>query len=435
MVLLPLYRAATDAAAPLVRHVLRWRLARGKEDGARLGERAGIAGLSRPEGKLVWLHAASVGEVLSVLPMAGRILDERPGLHLLVTTGTVTAAGLLAERLPPRALHQYAPVDRAAWVGRFLDHWRPDAAIRVESELWPNALCLLRRRGIPSVLLNARMTGASARNWRRWAPGAMADLLGAFRFVLAQDEITAARYRALGARDVRVPGNLKLAAPPLPADPLAFARLAMALDGRPRWLAASTHPREEESALAVHRALASRHPGLVTLVVPRHPPRGVTIVSGLAAAGLRVVRRADGALPGRSDDIYIADTIGELGLFYRAARIAFVGGSLVPHGGHNPFEPAQLGCAVLHGPHMDNFPVIVPELEDAGAARRVADGAALTDAVGALLASPGTVAAMGDAGMAVAARHAATLDRVCTALAPFLDAAAPRGAGGGDAAA
>jgi len=434
MVLLPLYRAATDAAAPLVRQLLRRRLARGKEDGARLDERTGIAGLPRPQGRLVWLHAASVGEALSVLPLIGRILDERPGLHLLVTTGTVTSAGLLAERLPPRALHQYAPVDRAAWVARFLDHWRPDAAIRVESELWPNALCLLRRRDIPSVLLNARMTGASARNWRRWAPGAMAELLGAFRFVLAQDEIIAARYRALGARDVRVPGNLKLAAPPLPADPLAFVRLAMALDGRPRWLAASTHPGEEEAALAVHRALAPRHPGLVTLLVPRHPPRGAAIAAACVAAGLRVARRADGALPSPSTDIYVADTIGELGLFYRAARIAFIGGSLVPHGGQNPFEPAQLGCAVLHGSHMDNFPIIVPELEAAGAARLVADAAALTGAVGALLASPGTVAAMGDAGMMVAARHAATLDRVCAALAPFLDAVSPRGAGGGDAA-
>ncbi|MGE0256151.1 MAG: 3-deoxy-D-manno-octulosonic acid transferase [Alphaproteobacteria bacterium] len=433
--LLPLYRAATDAAGPGVRLLLRRRLARGKEDAARLPERMGIAGLPRPAGPLVWLHAASVGEALSVLPLLAGTLAERPALTVLVTTATVTSAGLLADRLPARALHQYAPVDRAGWVARFLDHWRPDAAIRVESELWPNTLALLRARGIPSVLVNARMTEASARNWRRWAPGAMTALLAGFRFVLAQDEAVAERYRALGAADVRVPGNLKFAAPPLAADPLAFAHLAMALDGRPRWLAASTHHGEEEAAVAAHRALSGRHPGLVTLVVPRHPERGHGIATLAPAAGLRVAMRSAGALPDAATDVYVADTIGDLGLFYRAARVAFVGGSLVPHGGQNPFEPAQLGCAVLHGPHMANFPVIVPELAAEGAARTVTDAASLCDAVGALLASPGAVAAMGNAGMAVAARHEGAFARVRAALAPFLDAVAPRVAGGGDAAA
>ncbi len=365
--------------APALRLHLRRRAGQGKEVPARLPERLGH-GATRPPGRLFWLHAASVGETLSLLPVLEAMASAAPELHLLLTTGTVNSARLLAERLPealrPRVQHRFLPLDVPAWCNRFLRGWQPDAAAFVESELWPNLLRATARRGVPMALVNARMSANSARRWR-WAPGLARELLGGFRLVLAQTGADAARLGGLGAQGVRCLGNLKDFAPPLPADPAALAALRQAVGDRPLWLAASTHPGEETQVLAAHAAMAARLPGLLTVIVPRHPERGAAVAAEALAAGLATAQRSQGALPGPQVAVYVADTLGELGLFYRLARLAFVGGSLVPHGGQNPLEPARLGCAIMLGPHCWNFADPVGRLLAADAALPVADAATL----------------------------------------------------------
>ncbi|HZB92546.1 MAG TPA: 3-deoxy-D-manno-octulosonic acid transferase, partial [Stellaceae bacterium] len=346
---LALYRAATTLAGPAVRLYLLGRLARGKEDGARLGERFGRASRKRPDGPLVWVHAASIGEAVSMLALIDAVTAERPALSVLVTTGTVSSARLLASRLPAeRAFHHYVPVDRPAYVRRFLDHWQPDLALWVESELWPNLITATAARDIPLLLINGRMSQQSFDGWRRW-PRLVGAVIGAFDLCLAQDVVQAERLRQLGARRALCVGNLKSAAGPLPVSQSELAKLAARAAGRPLWLAASTHDGEEEAAAEAHRLLRQRWPDLLTLVVPRHPARAAAVAQMLRSRGLSVARRslADTITP--ETDIYLGDTLGELGLFYRLAGIAFIGGSLVPMGGHNPLEAALLDCAILHG--------------------------------------------------------------------------------------
>jgi 3-deoxy-D-manno-octulosonic-acid transferase len=419
--MLGLYRALTSAAAPAVRFVLARRAAAGKEDRARIGERYGHAGLPRPAGGLVWLHAASVGESLSALPLVERILADRPDLHALITTGTVTSAELLARRLPSRAVHQYVPVDLAPSVRRFLDHWRPDLACWVESEFWPNLILETEARGIPLLLLNARISDRAFANWRR-ARGAIARLLSAFALCLAQSDRDAERLMALAARNVRFVGNLKFAAAPLPADEEELALLSRHIGARPRWLASSTHEGEERIAARVHRRLASRIPGLLTVVAPRHPGRAGAIAEQLRAQGLSVARWSLGEVPSAGIDIYLADTMGELGLFYRLCPLVFVGGSLVPHGGHNVLEPAALGCAVIHGPHMQNFRAMARDLAEAGAATGVADEAALASVLEGLLRDPALGETRGRRAAEAASERRAVLDCVAAEISPFLDA-------------
>ncbi|RAU21745.1 3-deoxy-D-manno-octulosonic acid transferase [Paramagnetospirillum kuznetsovii] len=414
-----LYRGLTTMGAPLISLYLDRRKRRGKEDVQRFPERLGRPGRSRPAGPLVWVHAASVGESLSMLPLIERLCARR--LTVLVTTGTVTSAKLMGERLPKGALHQYVPVDRMAYVRGFLDHWRPDLALWAESEFWPNLLVESRRRGIGLVLVQGRVSAKSFDGWSR-APGFIRRLLSGFDLCLAQTEDDARRIRALGGRDVRCLGNLKYAVPPLPADGAGLARLNAAVAGRPVWLASSTHPGEEAVAASVHKALAARFPGLLTLIVPRHPPRGAEVAAELRGLGLRVaLRSADEAL-GADTDIYVADTIGELGLFYRLAPIVFVGKSLAVGGGQNPFEPARIGAAVLFGPAMENFPDMAPRMVEAGAALEVADSDALITVVGELLATPERVAALTAKAAAWAEAEAGVLDAVEAVLAPALGA-------------
>lgn len=412
------YRGLSALAPPALRLLLKRRLARGKEDAARLGERMGIAGRPRPAGPLVWLHAASVGESLSTLPLIERVLARVPGAHVLVTTGTVTSARLMAERLPPRAFHQFVPLDAAPWVARFLDHWRPDLALWIESELWPNLLRETGARGVPAVLVNARMTERSFRGWKRW-PGAARGLLGAFRLVLAQNETYAGRFRALGAARVAVAGNLKYAAPPLPADQAKLEALRAAVGGRPVWLAASIHPGEEE-AVADAQSRLKRAAGALGIVVPRHPEKGAAMAAAIRARGLAATLRSAGAQPGAETAIYVADTLGELGLFYRVAKIALVGGSLVPHGGQNPIEPALFGVPVLHGPHVENFADVIRALAHAGAALEVRDGASIAACLEQLLPRPNELAAMGEGAKRCAEAERGVIDRVMAALEPLL---------------
>ncbi|MCE2510339.1 MAG: 3-deoxy-D-manno-octulosonic acid transferase [Alphaproteobacteria bacterium] len=427
-----LYRTATVLGAPGVRLYLRWRLRRGKEDQARLPERLGVASIPRPDGPLIWVHAASVGESLSILPLVSRLREEPSAPRVLVTTGTVTSATLMAARLPEGALHQFSPVDLPSAAMRFLDHWRPDLALWVESEFWPNLLAEMRRRGLPAVLVNARLSDRSLRGWRRLG-GLAAELLSGFRLALAQSEEMADRLRSLGGRNVACVGNLKYAADPLPVVADALARLKDAIGGRPCWLAASVHPGEERVTGQVHRRLQGCHPGLLTLLVPRHPTLGAKMAADLRAEGLNVARRAAGEALEAGTDLYLADTLGELGLFYRLAPIAFVGGSLVPHGGQNLLEPARLDCAILHGPHVENFARIAEAMGGAEAALQVATAEALASAVDSLLQDPERGRRMAASARHVAEGEAGVLDRILERLRPFLESLGGRSREGGHA--
>jgi 3-deoxy-D-manno-octulosonic-acid transferase len=424
-VILPfVYRALTWLLPPLALLYLRRRQRRGKEVGPRLHERRGVASAARPPGPLLWVHAASVGEATAMLRLIERLLATRPGLEILVTTGTVASAELLEKRLPQRARHQFVPLDLSPWVRRFLDQWRPDMALWVESELWPNLVLTTHSRGIPMMLVNARLSARSYRRWRRW-PWLIRPMLGAFALCLAQDPDQRERLRRLGAREVTTVGDLKAAGAPLPVDQLQLRRLRGQIGLRPLWLAASTHDGEEAVAAAVHSRLAESHPGLLTIIAPRHPVRGDTIADMLATGGWRVARRSRGEPIDAGTNIYLADTIGELGLFYNLAGIAFVGGSMTPKGGHNPFEAATLGCAVLHGPDMSNCTGMAAALATAGASETVTGPDDLARAVSTLLTDHRLRADRIAAGATAAAAGQSVLDIATARLRPWLDWLAP----------
>jgi 3-deoxy-D-manno-octulosonic-acid transferase len=423
-ILAALWALIASLLAPLLPFYLRRRVAKGKEIAERLAERQGH-GAARPQGRLVWCHAASNGETLSLLPLLEALAKQDPALSFLVTTGTVTSARLLEQRLSPelapRTQHRFLPLDVPRWVARFLEGWRPDLAVIVESEIWPNMLAAADRQGVPLALINARMSARSARTWG-WAPGFARGLLGRFGLILAQTEGDAARFAALAGRPAPCWGNLKYAAPPLPADPAELARLTSAWEGRPVWLAASTHPGEDEIILAAHRLLAPDHPGLLTVIVPRHPPRGPDIAA--LAGDLPVARRGAGQEAGPGVAVYVADTLGELGLFYRLARVALIGGSLVPHGGQNPLEAARLGCPIITGPHHFNFGEIITRLSAAHALVETPDGPGAAQALAAtlarLLADPAAAQAMAGAAGALAQDQAGLPGRIATSLLPLI---------------
>ena len=415
-----LYHALTVLVGPLLPFYLKRRMARGKEDSQRISERLGQPGRPRPEGKLVWLHAASVGESLSLLPLVERLAARLPAprpITVLVTTGTVTSAKLMAERLPTGAIHQFVPVDRPAYVRRFLDHWRPDLVLWAESDFWPNLLAGIAGRNVPLVLVQGRISARSFAGWQR-ARGFIRTVLGRFTLCLTQTPGDAERLAALGAREVRCLGNLKMAVPPLPHQPAELAELQQVIGNRPLWLAASTHAGEEAAAARIHQRLAARFPRLLTIIVPRHPHRGPDVAAEVKALGLDAALRSAGQGPDTA--IYVADTMGELGLFYRLCPIVFMGKSLSVGGGQNPFEPALLGAAVLFGPRMSNFPDMAPVMAAAGAAILVADEAGLAESIGDLLADPAKLATRRAAAQAWAEAEAGALEAVMAALEPFL---------------
>ncbi|GHD55161.1 3-deoxy-D-manno-octulosonic acid transferase [Thalassobaculum fulvum] len=417
--MLALYRGAATALGPLIDAYLRRRIGRGKEDPARLEERRGVPGRARPNAPLVWLHAASVGESVALLPLIERLRTERPGLAVLVTTGTVTSAATMARRLPDGAIHQFVPVDRPAWVRRFLAHWRPEVGIWVESDLWPSLVTEAAAAGVRLALVDARMSDGAFRRWHRFRRLAR-PLFAAFERVLASSPAQAERFRALGFRDVRFVGNLKAAGAPPPVDATVVAALTGAIAGRPVWLAANTHPGEDEVVFDAHSRLAASRPRLLTVVAPRHPDRGKAIAELAAGRGLAVARRSLDELPSPDTAVYVADTLGEMGALYASVPITFLAGSLVPVGGHNPIEPAHAGTALLLGPLMPNNRDSADALIAAGAARPVADAASIAAAVGALLDDPDAVRAMAEAARRVAVEGRRGLDHIVDALAPLL---------------
>jgi 3-deoxy-D-manno-octulosonic-acid transferase len=415
--MLAFYRAANWALTPAIDLYLARRRARGKEDAERFPERLGHAGRARPSGPLIWLHAASVGESLSLLALVERLRAR--GIGVLLTTGTVTSAKLMSERLPAGAIHQYVPIDRLSAVRRFLDHWRPDLALWAESEFWPNLVSETARRDVPLVLINGRVSPSSMRGWSRF-PGLIRELLGGFVLCLAQTEADAERLRALGAPDVETPGNLKFASAPLPDDAEARAALDRAIGNRPRWLFASTHAGEEALAWRVHQRLADEIPDLLTLLVPRHPDRGPNIASELEALGAGAALRSRGDMPSTESAVYIADTMGDLGLFFRLADVVVMGKSFVGRGGQNPIEPARLGRAVLFGPEMQNFEEVASRLAASGGGIEVEDEHGLATTLAHLLGDAEARAEVAHAAERFAAAEAGVLDRVEAALAPHL---------------
>ena len=421
------YRLLTRMLEPLAPRFLDARVKQGKEDPVRVDERLGVAGVARPEGDLVWLHGVSVGETLSLLPVVERIVKARPDLTVLVTSGTVTSAELLARRLPPGVIHQFAPVDAPGAVAAFLDHWRPALGVLVESELWPNLILAAGDRQVPLALVSARITDKTAAGWAR-VPASARRLLSAFRVVMPQDDASAARLQDLGAQ-VHGQVNLKLSGAPLPHDASAFTALSAAIGDRPVIVAASTHEGEE---IAIVRALDHIAERLCLILVPRHPERGPEIATALTRDGYRFALRSRGSQPNAETDIYVADTLGELGLFLRLADVVVMGGSFgsflgrEPWGGHNPLEPARLSRPAVTGPDASNWQAVTADLVGAGGLAVVRSPGDVPGVVSPLLNDPAAARAMGERARRAAADVGAGLDRLWDALQPLLPAAPRR---------
>jgi 3-deoxy-D-manno-octulosonic-acid transferase len=417
------YRLLTDLGAPIISlYLLKRRLA-GREDRLRFRERKGYAGVSRPAGKLIWCHAASVGEAASLLTLIQKIREDYPPYTILVTTGSVTSAKMLEQRLPTGIIHQFVPVDRAVYVKRFLNTWRPDVALWVESELWPNTLAELRRRKIPSVLLNGRMSATSFRNWYRFR-GWARQMLASFDLCLVQSDEARGRYIALGAKSVELMGNLKYAAKPLPYDIEELGRLQRAIGERPIWGMISTHRGEEAMAIKVHQQLAITRPNIVTVIVPRHPMRGDEIARLITEEGISFARRSRGEPILPDTGIYLVDTMGELGLFYRLCAVSVIGGSFISHGGHNVVEAAQLGTAIIFGPSMFNFTPIVREFLARKAAIQLQSDNQIVPSIERLLNDPAEHLVYVKSAKYLAASKRSVLDDIMVALKPYFETVA-----------
>jgi 3-deoxy-D-manno-octulosonic-acid transferase len=411
------YRLGTRTLRPAVPFIISARTARGKEDPARSGERYGKPSLKRPEGRLIWVHAASVGETNAVLPLVNRL--TRAGFPVLFTTTTVTSAEIAKTRLPEGAMHQFGPLDIPAYVERFLDHWRPYMVVFVESELWPNTIARLEEAVVPFVLVNGRMSDRSFRRWQQFGPMAR-SMLSRIGLILARSAEDARRFRVLGGGRVEVTGDLKFDAPPPEADGAELARMKTCVADRPVWVAASTHEGEETVVAAAHRILRANMPGLLTIIVPRHPNRGDSIRAAVAAEGLSPAQRSRGELPNSATDVYVADTLGEMGLIFRLVLVSFIGGSIVRHGGHNPIEAVRLDCAVIHGAHVHNFADLYALIDGLAPDSVVADAEGLAAAAGRLLADPVLASARAQKAAAALSPLSGALDATMLALKPYL---------------
>lgn len=415
------YLAVSDRLEGFANRKLEQRLDAGKEDPDRIEERRGYASVKRPQGMLAWFHAASVGESISLLNLIEQVLDDFPDLSILMTTGTRSSAELMEARLPAGTIHQFLPLDARPFVRRFLDHWTPDLAVWTESELWPALIAETHGRGIPMLMLNARMSQKSYRSWRK-LPGLAKAMLQRFDHLFVQDEKTAELLRRLGAPDDRleVTGSLKANSGALPHDEQERQRLAELFKTRPVWLAASTHPGEELVAANAHREAIKAAHRLLLILAPRHPERGPKIARDLREQGWNVSMRSEGQDPDPATQIYLADTMGEMGLWYRLAPATFLGGSLADIGGHNPFEPAALGSAIIHGPHVQNAADTYARLGEVHGARQVKNAAELSEVVIELL-EPHRAAALAHAAWELTSSGAGATERALAMISQMID--------------
>ncbi|MGB8818942.1 MAG: lipid IV(A) 3-deoxy-D-manno-octulosonic acid transferase [Rhizobiaceae bacterium] len=411
------YRWMGAGIYPILGPYLAIRATKGKEEHSRRRERYGKSDVARPNGPLVWVHAASVGETSAVIPLVSMIAAK--GIKVVLTTGTVTSAKLAAERLGDKIIHQYVPLDFKTAVSNFLNHWRPDLALIAESEIWPMTILELGARRVPQVLVNGRLSDRSFAAWKRRAYLAEA-LFENLSHVIAQSEVDGQRFAELGARPVSVSGNLKVDTTPPPADPLETERLKAVVGDRPVWAAISTHDGEEDIAGEVHKVVSIRHPGLLTILVPRHPDRAPAIIQMLQAKGLTVARRSAGEPITADTQIYLGDTIGEMGLYLRLTEIAFVGRSLTATGGQNPLEPAALETAVLAGTNVQNFRDSYKRLIADGNARLIKDKDMLAGAVSYLLGNEPVRRKMMEAGLNSVSSMQGSLIKTMATLEPYI---------------
>lgn len=407
------YRALGYVATPVVHAILSRRTRLGKEDPLRRHERFGRSNDIRPAGRLTWVHAASVGEMNASLDVIKRLTDT--GETVLVTTGTMTSANLAKSSLPQGALHAYAPVDITPAIERFLDHWRPDRALFVESEIWPCMLTSLKRRQVPVFLINGRISIKSSVGWRR-APAFASTVFQCFDKVLAVSSADAVRFAGLGAQPVALSGNLKFDRKPPAADPKTLETLQHNLARRPVVTAISTHMGEEDVVLEAYATLRRSQPTLALFLVPRHPERAADVVQLVKAAGYSVKLRSADQVLAQNADVMVVDTLGEVGLVLRLADFAFIGGSLVPRGGQNPIEAASLGRFVLHGPETNNFRDVYRKLDDGGGARLIQSAHELSQALQSCMADPEQTRAGGDCGRRIVEKSRGALARTLRAI-------------------
>lgn len=415
--MLSAYRMLGSAAYPFIGTYISYRASRGKEERARRRERYGKTLIARPQGPVIWAHAASVGESVAMAPLIESIAAT--GIHIVMTTGTVTSAKLVADQLGNQVIHQYAPLDLQPAVNNFLDHWKPDLVIGCESEIWPATVLSLGTRHIPQVLVNGRLSDRSFASWQK-RPELAEALFENFAHVIAQSELDGERFRTLGARPVSVSGNLKVDTAPAPADPQVLAAFQHQIGGRRTWAAISTHDGEEEIAAEVHQMLKVRYPRLVTIIVPRHPNRAEAIEAMLAEKGLKVAARSRGDVIEADTDILLGDTIGEMGLYLQLTEVAFIGNSLTKEGGHNPLEPAVMGTAVLTGKNVQNFRDSFQRLIKNGGARVVKDRNMLAGAINFLFNNPEHLNTMIRAGADTVKDMRGALNRTLNSLEPFI---------------
>ncbi|NTS30448.1 lipid IV(A) 3-deoxy-D-manno-octulosonic acid transferase [Phyllobacterium sp. BT25] len=411
------YRWIGAATFPIVGAYVAFRASKGKEERGRQGERYGVASVARPSGPLIWVHAASVGETSAVTPLVEAIVDM--DIHVVLTTGTVTSAKMVQERLGDRVIHQYVPLDLKPAVDRFLTHWQPDLAIICESEIWPMTILELGTRRVPQVLVNGRLSDRSFASWHK-RPSIAEALFENLAHVVAQSDIDGERFRALGARPVTVSGNLKVDTAVPPVNNTELAAMQRMIGTRKTWAAISTHQGEEEIVAQVHHMLKARHRDLLTIIVPRHPDRAPEIAEAIEKMGMKVALRSKADQIEADTDIYLGDTIGDMGLYLRLAEIAFVGRSLTAQGGQNPLEPAMLKSAILSGRNVQNFRDSYQRLIKNGAAKLVRDKDMLAGAVNYLFNNPEERQVMIDAGLKTVEDMRGSLDRTLTALEPFI---------------
>lgn len=411
------YRWAGAIIFPVVGAYVAFRASKGKEERGRQGERYGVASVARPSGPLVWVHAASVGETSAVTPLVEAIVEM--GIHVVLTTGTVTSAKMVQDRLGDRVIHQYVPLDLKPAVDRFLTHWQPDLAVICESEIWPMTILELGTRRVPQVLVNGRLSDRSFAAWNKRASIAEA-LFENLAHVVAQSDIDGERFRTLGARPVTVSGNLKVDTAVPPVDKSQLAALQEMIGPRKTWAAISTHQGEEEIVAQVHQMLKARHRDLLTILVPRHPDRAAEVAALIETMGMKVALRSRNDPIEADTDIFMGDTIGDMGLYLRMAEIAFVGRSLTAQGGQNPLEPAMLKSAILSGRNVQNFRDSYQRLIKNGAAKLVRDKDMLAGAVNYLFNNPAERQIMIDAGLKTVEDMRGSLSRTMTALEPYL---------------
>jgi len=393
------------------------RVKAGKEDAARLDERYGRTGLTRPSGTLIWLHGASVGETKMMLPLIKRLYAADPSRSFLITSGTMTSAELLQAQLPDYAVHQYLPFDAPQFVARFLEHWRPDLAIWMESEIWPNLIFKTKAVSIPMALINARMNEKSLQGWRKRKVFAK-EVFTCFDTILPADHITAAGLSDFVGQSLKSVGNLKYDAPTLTYDTEERAALKSALGNRPIWVAASIHAEEMEQVIQAHQALQRK---AALILAPRHPSEAASRMIVADHPQITFTQRSKNQTPNTTTDIYLFDTFGEMGLAFSLGDLALVGGSLTPElMGHNPLEPIRLGIPTVTGPHFASFAEIYEPYIEKQAVIAIEAVGDLPQIIGDMLTSPQKRQDMSDRASALLGTMTGSLDMTIESLEALL---------------